>query len=525
LFTRRLGRRHAALVLLVAGCLGWIGSATASPQNGGQPTVTLDLSPGDGQGLAASSAINVTGAGFGSSVSGFLVETAPQSNGTTATSQTLGMFTASSSGTFTATVTVTNTFTDSSNSITVDCRVTPCYVEAFSNSGQFHSAHTISFGEADYFHPLTPARISDSRLAGPSVGAYNTPWGPNVSRDVAVTGVGFVPAGANAVVLNVTATNTTAAGYLTIWPAGQTRPGVSNLNWAPGQTIPNAATVKVGTGGNVSVFNAVGNADVIVDVVGYYDLMAGDGFTSLTPARILDSRPPPNQVGLFGTPWSAGQTRNVTVTGVGGVPATADAVVLNVTVTRTTGAGYLTIWPASPTRPPVSNLNWAPGQTIPNAVTVRVGPSGEVSVFNAVGNADVIIDVVGFFASGTGQRFHPLSSPARIQDSRTAGPPVGPYSTPWGPGVSRDVQLTGVGGVPAGAGAVLLNITVTNTTGASYLSVSPAGTAPLVSSLNWAPGVTIPNSVTAKPSASGAVAVSNAVGNVDVITDATGWYS
>ena len=373
------------------------------------------------------------------------------------------------------------------------------------------------------FHPLSPARILDSRPAGPQVGPYGVPWGPNQSREVTVAGVGGVPAGADAVVLNVTVTGTTGAGYLTIWPAGQAQPVASSLNWAPGQTIPNAVTVKVGAGGKILVFNAVGSANVIVDVVGFYDAIPGDGFTALSPARILDSRPAGPQVGPYGVPWGPNQSREVTVAGVGGVPAGADAVVLNVTVTGTTGAGYLTIWPAGQAQPVASSLNWAPGQTIPNAVTVKVGAGGKISVFNAVGSANVIVDVVGSFAPGTGLPFHPLA-PVRIQDSRP-GSPVGPYATPWGPGISRNVQVTGAGGVPSGASAVLVNLTATGTTAGSYLTVWPAGAAaPLASSLNWAAGATIPNSVTSKLGPTGGISVRNAAGDVHVLVDTAGWY-
>ena len=324
--------------------------------------------------------------------------------------------------------------------------------------------------------------------------------------------------------LNVTVTGTTAAGFLTIWPKGQSQPVASSLNWAAGQTIPNAVTVKVGAGGQVSVANPVGNANVIVDLVGYYDGLPGDGYTPLDPARILDSRPAPNSVGPFATPWGAGTTRQVTVTGAAGVPANADAVVLNATVTGTTAAGFLTIWPNGQPQPVASSLNWAPGQTIPNAVTVKVGAGGQVSVFNASGDANVIFDVVGYFAAGTGHLFHPLN-PARVLDTRPPPNQVGPFTSPWPAATNRDVQIGGNGGVPATAAAALLNVTVTGGTAGSFLSVWPAGQpAPLVSSLNWVPGVTIPNSVTTKLNAAGAITIRNAEGTVDVIADTNGWY-
>ena len=109
-----------------------------------------------------------------------------------------------------------------------------------------------------------------------------------------VTGVGGVPeTGVTAVVMNVTVDSPTAGSFLTAWPSGETRPGVSNLNFVPGQTVPNLVTVKVGANGRVNLFNSSGWAHVIADVVGYYTATppgGGGRFTSLTPTRLLDTR-------------------------------------------------------------------------------------------------------------------------------------------------------------------------------------------------------------------------------------------
>jgi hypothetical protein len=340
---------------------------------------------------------------------------------------------------------------------------------------------------------------------------------------VQATGVGGVPGGADAVTLNVTVTNASAASYLTLWPTGQSRPLASSLNWAPGRTVANAVTVKVGSGGKISVFNAGGSADVIIDVVGYYDGTAGDGFTSQSPARIQDSRPSGPQVGPYSTPWSAGTARTVQVGGAGGVPGGADAVTLNVTVTNASAASFLTIWPTGQSRPLASSLNWGAGQTVANAVTVKLGSGGKISVFNASGHADVIIDVVGSFTTGAGNTFHP-GAPVRIQDSRAATR-VGPYNTPWGAGTARTMQTGSVAGVPGNAHAALLNVTVTGATASSFLTLWPTGqTRPLASSLNWVAGQTVPNAVTVKLGSTGRVSAFNASGAVDVIADVAGWY-
>jgi Tol biopolymer transport system component len=370
------------------------------------------------------------------------------------------------------------------------------------------------------FTAVDPVRILDSR-PGSQVGPFTSPWGSQETRDVVVTG-GDVPERAVAVALNVTVTGTTASSNLRVWPKGLALPTVSSLNWQAGWTVPNAVTVKVGEAGRVSVYNNNGNADVVIDVVGFYAVGEGAGYTALEPERILDSRPE-SQVGPFDQPWSGQQTRSVTVAGVGGVPANADAVVLNVTVTGTTASSNLRVWPAGPGEvPTASSLNWQAGWTIPNAVTVKVGDSQAVDVYNNNGNAHVVIDVVGYFDLAAGEAFHPLD-PTRIQDSRT-GSQVGPYDQPWPAGIPKAITVTG-GDVPAHAAGVLLNVTVTGTTDSSNLRIYPTGLpVPTVSSLNWQPGWTIPNAVTAKVGDNGQIDIYNNRGTTHVIADLAGWY-
>jgi peptidoglycan hydrolase-like protein with peptidoglycan-binding domain len=169
-------------------------------------------------------------------------------------------------------------------------------------------------------------------------------------------------------------------------------PTASNLNAVPGQTVANMVTVGLGADGHVAMFNYDGNTDVVVDISGYYT----DGFHPVTPARIADTRS-----GACGMRLGPGETRQVAVSGVAGVPAgTAGAVALNVTIVNPTAATYLTVWPSGTPQPEASNLNAIVG-TVPNMVTVGLGADGRISVFNYAGSADVIVDVAGWF-DGTG---------------------------------------------------------------------------------------------------------------------------
>ena len=73
-----------------------------------------------------------------------------------------------------------------------------------------------------------------------------------------------------AVVLNVTVTGSTAPSYLTVWPDGSAQPLASDLNWVSGETVPNMVVVKLGSNGNIDLFNGVGSVNVVIDIVGWY---------------------------------------------------------------------------------------------------------------------------------------------------------------------------------------------------------------------------------------------------------------
>ena len=70
--------------------------------------------------------------------------------------------------------------------------------------------------------------------------------------------------------LNVAVSGPTAAGYLTVFPAGEPKPWAANLNFLAGQTVPNLVTAKLGAGGKVSLANAAGATHVIADVAGRF---------------------------------------------------------------------------------------------------------------------------------------------------------------------------------------------------------------------------------------------------------------
>ena len=123
----------------------------------------------------------------------------------------------------------------------------------------------------------------------------------------------------------------------------------------------------------------------------------------------------------------AGQIDDVLATGVGTVPAveSVSAVVVNVTVTNTTGTSFLTVWPSGEAKPVASNLNFVGGQTLANLVTVKIGANGKVSLYNHDAPTDVVFDIVGYYSSPTGTpgaRFHGTATPTRVLDTRAPAP-------------------------------------------------------------------------------------------------------
>ncbi len=123
------------------------------------------------------------------------------------------------------------------------------------------------------------------------------------------------------------------------------------------------------------------------------------GFGGLSPARLLDSRPGYSTVDGLSAGVGVrpdGSVTELVVTGRGGVPFGAQAVVLNVTVTEARGSGFLTVWPCGEAQPNASSLNYVSGQTVANAVTARVGVGGKVCLF-AQTATHLVVDAGGSF--------------------------------------------------------------------------------------------------------------------------------
>ena len=382
--------------------------------------------------------------------------------------------------------------------------------------------------DGERYVPMAPARLMDTRAGNATVdgqGPKGAVPGPGQIELLVAGRAGIPESGVGSVVLNVTVTQPTERGWVTVWPTGQGRPLASNLNYTPGLTVPNMVIAKVGDRGKVSLFNNTGTTHLIVDVMGWYPV-ASD-YQALTPARVMDSRAGTATVdgqGPKGALVGPGAVE-VQLTGRAGIPASGvGAVVLNVTVTQPIGRGWVTVWPTGQGRPLASNLNYTPGQTVPNMVIAKVSADGKVSLFNNTGSTHLIVDVMGWFP--TDSYLQPMS-PARLADTRAGAVTAdgqGPKGAVAG-GTSIDVAVTGRAGIPAtGVGAVVLNVTVTGPTERGWVTAWPTGELrPLASNLNYTPGQSVPNMVIAKVGADGEVSLFNNTGSTHLIVDVLAW--
>jgi hypothetical protein len=355
-----------------------------------------------------------------------------------------------------------------------------------------------------------------------------TALGDNYVR-VPLAGRHAIPAQATAIVATLTAVNHGGGNWATIQPAGADLGAllaqnklVSALNMFDFmEATANLVQVKLANGA-LDLYSA-GSADLVLDVIGYYQPVTGavrDGrFVGLNPAqRAVDTR---ETIGFVG----AGQSLIVDLTGF--VPDSAASVMINLTATECTGPGYFTVYPfSSPSVPAASSLNVNyRNATRAAAVVVPVATQSDghryIKVF-ALAAAKLIVDVNGYFTgptAGLAQTglFVPVD-PVRILDTRDPG-----RSRLW-PGWTVEGSIPGSGAVD-GATAVV-NLTGVNSMGPGFLTVSAArNPQPPTSNLNFSGGGQfVPNhAVTPITSTYGYQVFAS--GGAHVIVDYAGYYT
>ncbi|RKT16700.1 hypothetical protein BX285_1048 [Streptomyces sp. 1114.5] len=382
------------------------------------------------------------------------------------------------------------------------------------------------------FVGISPLRVLDTRdynqvpahdQFGPLTAGeyYSTPLASRCGNHPPSSCEAVVPTDVTAVVVNVTVTDPTADGYVSLGAANGTpgtAPATSSINFTAGQTVSNLVTVAVGPVVRgapwISVYNNWGTTHVVLDLVGYYQPTATDKYGPLTPTRIADSR-------VDGTGRLGGDAvRSYQVARPELGTADATSVVLNVTATEGTWDSFLTAYPSgSPLPAAGSNVNFPVGSTVANQVVVPVGVDGRIDLYNHAGWVHVIVDVVGSYGPSGKGLFSALRTPVRNLDTRVTGPQLQQWATRQVAVVPPDGSVPNIMGVEA-------NVTVTDVTEYGHLTAFPGpGLPPNTSTVNVAPGQTVANSVSTGVAGDGTYSVYNHGAPVDLIADLTGYFT
>ncbi|MEU3843447.1 hypothetical protein AB0E88_25825 [Streptomyces sp. NPDC028635] len=239
-------------------------------------------------------------------------------------------------------------------------------------------------------------------------------------------------------------------------------------------------------------------------------------FTPVEPERRMDTR---TGAGVRKGKVGSGGTVTLKVTD----SADVTAVAMNVTATNATASTYVSAYPAGTPRSSASNLNVPAGRTVPNMVVVPV-KDGKVTFYNHAGTVDLIADVTGLCTRAAGSLYEPVR-PARLLDTRSG---LGARKAKVAARTTVPLTVVGRGGLPAkGVTAVVLNVTATDPTASTVVSVVPNATTTAWSGpsvLNVPAGGTVSNLVVAQVR-DGRVFLYNHAGSTDLVADVAGYFT
>lgn len=295
------------------------------------------------------------------------------------------------------------------------------------------------------------------------------------------------PTGSTAALVNIAMTDALADGYVTADACGAVPAGprtTSNGNTTVGRVVANLAVVPLDTSGRFCLYRSKA-MHTVIDVQGFFVPTASAGatgttFHAVTPARLADTRvsPPcdPNGVCAALGPVAADTEVALSATMV---PGTATAVLANLAITEPTAPGYLTADSCTTLVPGPqahANTNYAKGETVANlaVVPVTAGPNGAMFCTTTMSPTHEVVDVQGWFGPsttadpGTGFTVVPTQ---RLVDTREC------WTDP-ATAVQQCGKINAAGSLvritaPAGATAVLVNLTLTEAGATGFATAQP----------------------------------------------------
>jgi hypothetical protein len=341
---------------------------------------------------------------------------------------------------------------------------------------------TQTVGGLTGYASVTPFRFADSRT-----GRRASPLVSGRVQRIQIAGVAGLPGSATAVSANFSVTGQDRQSFLTVYNCTRQVPIVSTLNFARGRAYANQAIVPLDASGGICLYTPA-NAQVVIDVNGTFSASATGRLVPYDPRRLIDTRD--------GSPVRRGVTRAVGVMNgtLPGAPASATAVLFNVSAVGAAGRGWVRVFPCDQAgSSAVSTVNFGAGETVANSAMVKLSQTGQVCIQSNT-TTDVVLDVTGFITT-TGLRYQPVQ-PVRLIDSRD--PLVG--STPLRAGFLVEFLVAGLGGIPATAQAASMNLVAVAPAARGYMTMWPCRVGndqpPFVSNLNYPQRRNISNGVT-----------------------------
>jgi hypothetical protein len=285
----------------------------------------------------------------------------------------------------------------------------------------------------------------------------------------------------------------------------------SRLTMAAAILAVGGGVVAAGAGPLMQSASAAGVSLLAPDPGPQPPLLAAPGqFVSVPVYRVLDTRFGTGEAG-GAAKVGAGASLAVPVTGVDGVPADATSVVVNVNAINAAAAGYLTAFDSDVADPNVASVGVKSGISTNQTDTVPVSSTGTVSVANhTAGATDVVMTLMGYFTGPTDTAAGDTYGNApwiKIVDT-TSG--LGTAQAPIPAGGSITVQVSGQGGIAAGADTAVVQISALNAAQGGYLTAYAAGTAdPGVSLLFYDSSMTYRDLAYVPLSAAGKMTITN----------------
>jgi uncharacterized repeat protein (TIGR01451 family) len=162
-------------------------------------------------------------------------------------------------------------------------------------------------------------------------------------------------------------------------------------------TIDASARGSLGNTATVAAPAGIGDPNLANNSATDTDVLPGVDYFTLAPCRVVDTR---GGAPIGGPVLQGQETRVFTVANICGIPTTAKAISLNLTVTQPGAVGHVRLFPAGQALPTISSINYAAGQTRANNAVIKLNASGAMSAFiaQAAGTTvHLIIDVNGYF--------------------------------------------------------------------------------------------------------------------------------